>query len=236
MQQRICLQQTTVAPRARPAAARAPAPECRPRCRVAAARAAAADDATAAPPPPLLLLPRRALLLASALSPFAPAALAAAPPAERPAAAAVREYADLEARGKAGDAKALDALRAKYGVRRAADGRVSVRAPSNGQWHAVRLDMEVPGTLLLRDGATGTVYALETASLAQVDLSDDTVVLMLFADGAWEREMATIDVRDPEEEGKRLGGKASKAQGRPLTLSEREFREVVGLLKGGEDA
>jgi hypothetical protein len=142
----------------------------------------------------------------------------------------VREYSELEARGKGSDAKALEALRAKYNVRRGADGRISVRAPQSGSWHTVRLDMEVPGVLLLRDTSTGTIYALETASLAQVDLSDDTVVLMLFADGQWEREMATIDVRDPEEE-KKKGG---KSEGRPLTLSEREFREVVGLLKGSE--
>jgi hypothetical protein len=144
----------------------------------------------------------------------------------------VREYSELEARGKGNDAKALESLRAKYNIRRGPDGRVSVKGPSSGNWHAVRLDMEVPGVLLLRDTTNGTIYALETASLAQVDLSDDTVVLMLFADGAWEREMATIDVRDPEEEKKNKG--KGKSEGRPLTLSEREFREVVGLLKGSE--
>jgi hypothetical protein len=233
MQQRLGrLRPTAAAQQAAPAAPRAPLADCRRP--VAAARAAAADATTTTLAPT-----RRAILLATLSAAFAtstalprPALAASKPTGERPAAAAVREYSDLEARGKAADAKALDALRLKYGVRRAPDGRISVRAPSSGAWHAVRLDMEVPGTLLLREQGSGTVFALETASLAQVDLSDDTVVLMLFADGQWEQEMATIDVRDPEAE-KRMGkGKG----GKPLTMSEREFREVVGLLKGSEGA
>lgn len=36
-----------------------------------------------------------------------------------------------------------------------------------GEWFAVRLDMEVPGALLLRDGK-GNIYAIETEGLPQV--------------------------------------------------------------------
>jgi len=231
-------QQQAQAARARPSARAAPpAPARTPE------RGAARVPSAPLPPSPAAaapFLPRRALLLAAAALLAAPRpSRAAQAPAkgERPAAAAVREYGELEARGKGADAKSLDALRLKYGLRRGADGRVSVRSNATGRWLAVRLDMEVPGTLLLREEGSGVVSALETASLAQVDLSDDTVVLMLFADGAWEREMATVDVRDADEDGADAdangkGGKGGKGGGsKPLTLTEKEFREVVGLLK-----
>lgn len=57
--------------------------------------------------------------------------------------------------------------RGKYGIRRSLDGRVQLRRRS-GVWVSVRLDMEVPGAILLRDNKTGAVYALETDSLPQV--------------------------------------------------------------------
>ena len=56
--------------------------------------------------------------------------------------------------------------RQKYGIRRGVDGRVQLRSRS-GQWYSIRLDMEVPGALLLRD-PKGNVYAIETQDLPQV--------------------------------------------------------------------
>jgi len=57
-----------------------------------------------------------------------------------------------------------------------------------GEWFTVRLDMEVAGALLLRD-PKGSIYAIETEGLPQVDLSDDYVLLMLFTDGSWQDQM-----------------------------------------------
>jgi hypothetical protein len=59
------------------------------------------------------------------------------------------------------------ACRNKYGIKRGLDGRVQLRRRS-GTWVSVRLDMEVPGAILLRDTKTEQVYALETDSLPQV--------------------------------------------------------------------
>jgi hypothetical protein len=55
-----------------------------------------------------------------------------------------------------------------------------------------------------------------------VDLSDDYVLFMMFADGQWEGDMTSIEF---EEE----GGKTAA-----LTMSEKEFHEFVGLLKEPE--
>lgn len=40
-----------------------------------------------------------------------------------------------------------------------------------GNWMSVRLDMEVPGAILLRDVKTEAIYALETDGLPQVSSS-----------------------------------------------------------------
>ncbi len=61
----------------------------------------------------------------------------------------------------------LSSNRAKYGIRRSIDGRVSLQSAS-GDWFSVRLDMEVPGAILLRREKDGAVFALETENLAQV--------------------------------------------------------------------
>lgn len=53
----------------------------------------------------------------------------------------------------------------------------------------------------------------------QVDLSDDYVLFMMFADGQWENDMTGIEF---EEDG---------GQSKQLTMSEKEFHEFVGLLK-----
>jgi hypothetical protein len=41
----------------------------------------------------------------------------------------------------------------------------------SGNWMSVRLDMEVPGAILLRDMKTEAIYALETDGLPQVILT-----------------------------------------------------------------
>ena len=53
----------------------------------------------------------------------------------------------------------------------------------------------------------------------QVDLSDDYVLFMMFADGQWEKDMTPIEFEED--------GGATKA----LTMTEKEFHEFVGLLK-----
>lgn len=93
----------------------------------------------------------------------------------------------------------------------------------SGEWHTTRLDMEVPGAVLLRDGK-GNVFALETEGLVQVDLSDDFVLFMMFADGEWESEMQPVDVEDE-------AGKTKQ-----LALTDKEFREVIGILKADEES
>lgn len=56
-------------------------------------------------------------------------------------------------------------------MKRTIDGRVQLKR-KNGTWVSVRLDMEVPGAILLRDTKTNGVYALETDSLPQVCYGD----------------------------------------------------------------
>lgn len=131
---------------------------------------------------------------------------------------ALEEYMKLEDQNKLKDQRSLDNIRGKYNIKRTIDGRVQLRR-KNGNWMSVRLDMEVPGAILLRDMKTDAVYALETDGLPQVDLSDDYVLFMMFADGQWENDMTGIEF---EEDG---------GQSKQLTMSEKEFHEFVGLLK-----
>ncbi|KAG1660999.1 hypothetical protein FOA52_007164 [Chlamydomonas sp. UWO 241] len=137
---------------------------------------------------------------------------------------AVEEYAELETKGKAKSVSALEELRKRYKIRRSLDGRVQLLS-SKGKWFSVRLDMEVPGAMLLREPDLGFVYAVQTEALQQIDLSDDYVLLLMFADSAWEEQMSPVSYSDEN-------GKSKQ-----LKLDEREFREVVGLLKeaGEED-
>ncbi len=48
----------------------------------------------------------------------------------------------------------------------------------------------------------------------QIDLSDDLVVLMMFADGQWERQLSPVEYED------------DKGKTQQLKLEEKEFREV----------
>ncbi len=50
----------------------------------------------------------------------------------------------------------------------------------------------------------------------QIDLSDDLVALMMFADGEWEKQMSPVEYQD------------DKGATLHLKLEEREFREVSG--------
>lgn len=62
--------------------------------------------------------------------------------------------------------KPLEDFRTKYRMRRMADGRLQLRS-SKGDWYQCRLDMEVPGSMLLRD-PKGNIYAIQTEALQQV--------------------------------------------------------------------
>lgn len=134
---------------------------------------------------------------------------------------AVDEYMDLESKGKTRSVKALEDVRNKYRLRRNVDGRVQLKS-SRGEWWSVRLDMEVPGAILLRD-PNGSIYAVQTETVQQVDLSDDYICLLMFADGGWEKQMSPIE----------YAGEDGKTQ--QLKLDEKEFREVIGILKEAGD-
>lgn len=56
-----------------------------------------------------------------------------------------------------------------------------------------------------------------------MDLSDDYVLFMMFADGSWEDDMTPIEFEGD-------GGAASQ-----LTMNEKEFHEFVGILKDPEE-
>lgn len=64
-------------------------------------------------------------------------------------------------------ARAANARRLKYGIRRGVDGRVQLRRAS-GVWMTLKLDMEVTGTMLLRDTGDDSVHVLVTDKLEQV--------------------------------------------------------------------
>lgn len=62
------------------------------------------------------------------------------------------------------------ARRLKYGIRRDVNGRAQLRR-SDGTWMQCKLDMEVAGTMLLRDTNDGSVHVLQTDKLEQVRLA-----------------------------------------------------------------
>ncbi|KAJ9532147.1 hypothetical protein QJQ45_003944 [Haematococcus lacustris] len=139
---------------------------------------------------------------------------------EDKAVSAVEEYIALDSKGKfneKGGSKALDDFRSKYNLKRTGDGRLQLRS-ANGDWYQCRLDMEVPGTMLLRD-SKGFVFGLQTDVLQQVDLSDDMVVLMMFGAGEWQKQMAPIEYED------------ESGNVKQLQMADDEFRQVVGILK-----
>lgn len=139
-----------------------------------------------------------------------------------PAAEALQAYMQLE---QSGDLNSVTAgnLRLKYGIRRGDNGRVQLRR-TDGSWMQVKLDMEMRGTILLRNTTDDTVWVLQTDRLEQVDLSDDYILFMLFADDAWEQQIAPIRIADEN-------GEASM-----LEMGEQQFKDYVGLLKTLQEA
>ncbi|GLC45062.1 hypothetical protein PLESTB_001464500 [Pleodorina starrii] len=131
--------------------------------------------------------------------------------------AALEEYERLELEGKLNSAKAYDNIRTKLNFKRGLDGRVYVKN-AKGKLFAVRLDMESPGTMLIRDTDSGEVYGLQTEGFQQIDLTNDAVVIALFADGNWESAMSPITFEDDD-------GKV-----KTLKLDEKLFRNLPGLL------
>uniref|UniRef100_A0A383VBG5 Uncharacterized protein n=1 Tax=Tetradesmus obliquus TaxID=3088 RepID=A0A383VBG5_TETOB len=135
------------------------------------------------------------------------------------AAQALQELFEMEARGV--DASALETFRLKYGMRRDVNGRAQLRR-SDGTWMQCKLDMEVAGTMLLRDTNDGSVHVLQTDKLEQIDLSDDYLLLTLFADGEWQGQTQPIQLGD--------GDKLE-----PLQVEEQQFKDFVGMIKTLQD-
>eukprot|EP00879_Flechtneria_rotunda_P008704 GHRR01009118.1.p1 GENE.GHRR01009118.1~~GHRR01009118.1.p1 ORF type:complete len:235 (+),score=90.90 GHRR01009118.1:190-894(+) len=214
----------------RAAAMRAPAPRCAPQAaqtgKVAVAAAAAVPAAVTATTAGQQQTRRQLLQLLTCGVAGLTTAVFVPQPAQAvvSSSGALEEYMKLEDEDKLRDQKSLDNIRGKYGIRRLIDGHVQLRR-KDGTWMSVRLDMEVPGAILLRDSKSGAVYALETDSLPQVDLSDDYVLFMMFADGQWEEQMTAIEFEDEGKAGKTL----------QLVMDEKEFRSFVGLLKEPND-
>eukprot|EP00798_Chlamydomonas_sp_ICE-L_P001292 gene1293-32641_t len=137
------------------------------------------------------------------------------PPGKRHEAA--QAYAEQSGKGKLKSQKALDDIRLKNGFKRIADGRVMLRG-ENGDWYSLRLDLEIPGVMLLRD-PKGMIYALQSGTLRQVDLADDFIITLLFSDGEWEESKLPLLFTD--DEGNELG----------LQMDALDFRQVVGIVK-----
>ncbi|KAF6261645.1 hypothetical protein COO60DRAFT_743645 [Scenedesmus sp. NREL 46B-D3] len=132
------------------------------------------------------------------------------------AAQALQELFDLEAGGL--DPLQLENFRLKYNIRRDASGRAQLRR-SDGTWMQCKLDMEVSGTMLLRDTNDSSVHVLQTDKLEQIDLSDDYLLLTLFADGEWEGQTQPIQ----------LAGDSGALE--PLQVEEQQFKDFVGMIK-----
>lgn len=138
------------------------------------------------------------------------------------AAQALQAYMQLEQTGELNSVTAGN-LRLKYGIRRGDDGRVQLRK-ADGTWMQLKLDMEVRGTMLLRNTVDDTIWVLQTERLEQVDLSDDYLMFFMFADGGWEQQMLPIRIADEN-------GESST-----LEMGEQQFKDFVGLLKTLQEA
>jgi hypothetical protein len=140
----------------------------------------------------------------------------------RAAAEALQAYMQLEQSGEFNSVTAGN-LRLKYGIRRGDDGRVQLRK-EDGTWMQLKLDMEVRGTMLLRNTADDTIWVLQTEMLEQIDLSDDYMLFSLFADKGWEQQIVPIQLTDES--------------GSPsiLEMNAQQFKDYVGLLKVLQEA
>eukprot|EP00879_Flechtneria_rotunda_P007384 GHRR01007746.1.p1 GENE.GHRR01007746.1~~GHRR01007746.1.p1 ORF type:complete len:214 (+),score=66.25 GHRR01007746.1:390-1031(+) len=134
---------------------------------------------------------------------------------------ALQEYFELERTGSM-TALTVENLRLKYGIRRGVDGRVQLKK-SDGKWMQIKLDMELQGTMLLRDTTTDEIYVLQTDTLQQIDLSDDYLLMMLFSDGSWQEDIQPIRLGDAEEGYE------------DLKLPEQQFKDLVGMIKTLQD-
>lgn len=63
-----------------------------------------------------------------------------------------------------------------------------------------------------------------SAVCTQIDLSDDYLVFMLFADNGWEEQLLPIQIADES-------GEAST-----LEMGEQQFKDYVGLIKTLQEA
>eukprot|EP00882_Tetradesmus_deserticola_P009733 GHRQ01010280.1.p2 GENE.GHRQ01010280.1~~GHRQ01010280.1.p2 ORF type:complete len:158 (+),score=87.46 GHRQ01010280.1:539-1012(+) len=117
----------------------------------------------------------------------------------------------------------LLARRLKYGIRRDVSGRAQLLRRSDGTWMQCKLDMELRGTMLLRDTSDGSVHVLQTDKLEQIDLSDDYLLLTLFADGEWEGQTQPIQLGDDD------------AALETLQVDEQQFKDFVGMIKTLQD-
>eukprot|EP00798_Chlamydomonas_sp_ICE-L_P018531 gene18534-25037_t len=114
------------------------------------------------------------------------------------------------------DARDIMALRREARFLRDLDGVVWVM-DNNGGWSEVKLDAQVPGSVLLRDpdgfvyymgveqeqqvagsvllrDPAGFVYYMGVEQEQQVDLTDDEVVAAVFGDGTWQRSRTRLQV------------------------------------------
>lgn len=69
----------------------------------------------------------------------------------------------------------VDKRRGTARFKRAYDGHVALQNKLTGEYMDIKCDLQVPGTILLRD-PRGQVYIMSYSAIKQVDLSDDDVV------------------------------------------------------------
>jgi len=108
------------------------------------------------------------------------------------------------------------------GFMRAFDGHVAIYNRKTREFFDIKCDVQLPGTLLLRDPAGGAVSYISYASIKQIDLSDDVLVAAL-ADDKWEGDAVPI-------EGKDAGGKVQR-----LALSREGFYSLFSISGDAAD-
>lgn len=96
------------------------------------------------------------------------------------------------------------------------DGHVWLRSSSE-DWFEIRLDAKVPGTVLLRH-PSGQVHYVTFNNIQQIDLTDDYVVMALFAGGSWEQNMQPLQARN------------DKGAVEEVKLDQETFRDLVSLM------
>lgn len=115
-----------------------------------------------------------------------------------------------------GERGEIDDLRAEARFRRDYDGHLFVQA-KDGSWFDVRLDAQIPGTLLLRD-PDSFIYFM-TLNIQQIDLTDDYVVVSIFGDGTWESILQKVQGKDDD-------GAMVDAR-----MDQESFRDLVSIME-----